>query len=328
MKAELLVAKAKDIAKNYKTLYVMGCFGAPLNANNRKRYTQNHDYNKQAVRTAMINKATSNTFGFDCVNLIKGILWGWSGDVNKTYGGSVYRANGVADESANGFFANRCKASTDWSDIVPGEAVWTDGHIGIYVGDGLAVECTPAWKNCVQVTAVGNIGKKSGYPTRTWKKHGKISYIDYSTVKTDKQEVEIKQEVKPAGLKYKLNDLIEFTGNTQYLNSSSAGKAVGAKPCKARITMVSEGKTHPYHCVAVNSKGVYGWVNEADIKPVDTIKKGCKVKVLEPITYNGKPFKAFYSEYDVLQVSGNRVVIGKGTVVTAAVHKENLKVIQ
>ena len=38
------VAKPKDIAKNYKTLYVMGCFGAPMTAANKKRYTQNHSY--------------------------------------------------------------------------------------------------------------------------------------------------------------------------------------------------------------------------------------------------------------------------------------------
>lgn len=29
MTAKELVEKAVDIAKNYKTLYVMGCFGAP-----------------------------------------------------------------------------------------------------------------------------------------------------------------------------------------------------------------------------------------------------------------------------------------------------------
>lgn len=58
--------------------------------------------------------------------------------------------------------------------------VWTTGHIGIYIGDGLAVECTPKWKNCVQITAVGNIGSKAGYNTRTWKKHGHIPYVEYS----------------------------------------------------------------------------------------------------------------------------------------------------
>ena len=57
MKAQTLVDKAVDIAKNYKTLYVMGCFGAPMTAENKTRYTQNHAYNKQAARTAMIKAA-------------------------------------------------------------------------------------------------------------------------------------------------------------------------------------------------------------------------------------------------------------------------------
>ena len=30
------VAKLKDIATNYKTLYVMGCFGAPMTAANKR----------------------------------------------------------------------------------------------------------------------------------------------------------------------------------------------------------------------------------------------------------------------------------------------------
>ena len=46
-----LANKLRDIARNYKTLYVMGCFGAPMTASNKKRYTQNHSYNRQAART-------------------------------------------------------------------------------------------------------------------------------------------------------------------------------------------------------------------------------------------------------------------------------------
>lgn len=61
-----------------------------------------------------------------------------------------------------------------------GEAVWLDGHIGVYIGNGLAVECTPKWANKVQITAVGNIGRKSGYNNRTWVKHGKLPWIDYT----------------------------------------------------------------------------------------------------------------------------------------------------
>ena len=67
MKATELVSKAIDIAKNYKTLYVMGCFGAPMTAANKKRYTTNHSYNKAAARVKMINAASEDTFGFVCV---------------------------------------------------------------------------------------------------------------------------------------------------------------------------------------------------------------------------------------------------------------------
>ena len=70
MNSKEFIAKLKDVATNYKTLYVMGCFGAPMTDANKKRYTQNHTYNKQAARTKMIMAATSDTFGFDCVNLI------------------------------------------------------------------------------------------------------------------------------------------------------------------------------------------------------------------------------------------------------------------
>lgn len=96
-----LANKLKDIAKNYKTLYVMGCFGAPMTPANKKRYTQNHSYNRQVDRTAMINAASTDTFGFDCVCLIKGVLWGWRGDKNAIYGGATYTSNGVPDIGAD-----------------------------------------------------------------------------------------------------------------------------------------------------------------------------------------------------------------------------------
>ena len=173
------VKKLKDIAQNYKTLYVMGCFGAPMTAANKKRYTQNHSYNRQASRTAMINAASADTFGFDCVCLIKGVLWGWSGNKKATYGGATYASNGVPDIGDSGMI-NVCKnISTDFSKIEVGEAVWMEGHIGVYIGDGLAVECTPKWANKVQITACNCT--KAGYNRRNWTKHGKLPYIDYTS---------------------------------------------------------------------------------------------------------------------------------------------------
>ena len=185
MKDTELVKIVKDIANNYKTLYIYGCFGSPMNATNKKRYTSNYAYNEQPSRKQKILNASSNTFGFDCVNLIKGVLWGWNGNLNATYGGAVYGSNGVPDTNANGMFKSYCtNKSSNFSNIVAGEFVWMDGHIGVYIGNGLVVECTPIWKDGVQITACGNIGKKSGYNTRTWTQHGKSKFIQYTEQST------------------------------------------------------------------------------------------------------------------------------------------------
>ena len=187
MKTSEFIKKAKDIANNYKTLYVMGCFGSPMNATNKKRYTTNNAYNKQPSRTKMINNASADTFGFDCVCLLKGIFWGWNGNKNLTYGGAKYASNGVPDVNANQMYKNYCTGhSTNFKNIEVGEFLWMEGHIGVYIGDGLAVECTPAWKNKVQITAVGNIGKKKGYDTRIWTGHGKSVFLDYDVKETIK----------------------------------------------------------------------------------------------------------------------------------------------
>lgn len=74
----------------------------------------------------------------------------------------------------------KCKGvSTNFSNVEVGEALWCSGHIGVYIGGGLAVECSPAFDNDVQITAVKNMGTKSGYNARTWTKHGKLPYIEY-----------------------------------------------------------------------------------------------------------------------------------------------------
>lgn len=180
-----LAAAAMNAAENFKTLYVMGCIGAPLNDKNKDRYSRNYSYNRQTERTVKIKSATSDTFGFDCVCLVKSLLWGWQGDKNKTYGGAVYESNGVPDINEKAMLNACTDVSTDFSNIQEGEFLWVSGHCGIYVGDGLAVECSPAWADGVQITAVRNIYDKGGYNARTWTKHGKLPYVTYEApVKT------------------------------------------------------------------------------------------------------------------------------------------------
>lgn len=182
-----LVDACISVAEHYKTLYVRGCFGAPMTEKNKERYSNNHSYNKQLARTKMIQAATEDTFGFDCVCLIKGLMWGWNGDKNKTYGGAIYKSNNVPDKNADGMIAICKDVSKDFSKIELGEALWMKGHIGVYIGNGLAVECTPSWTNNVQITAVANIGTKTGYKSRKWTSHGKLPFIEY--IKEHKEEV-------------------------------------------------------------------------------------------------------------------------------------------
>lgn len=185
-----LAAAAEAVAKNYKTLYVLGAFGWPMTDKMKKRAKEEQKYNQKAERAAKIDAADAKTFGFDCVCLIKALLWDWNGEASKKYGGAVYESNGVPDINEAEMIKVCSDVSTDFSNIQVGEVVWMSGHIGVYIGNGLAVECTPKWKDCVQITAVLNIGKKSGYNGRIWTKHGKLPYVSYPA--------EVKPVAKPA----------------------------------------------------------------------------------------------------------------------------------
>lgn len=180
MKNTELVAKVIDIAKNYKTTYMWGVFGSPVSediiAKKTAQYSEWYSVQKITYFRSLIGK---NYFAFDCVNLIKGVLWGWTGDKKATYGGARYASAGVPDVSADGFIQRCTNVTSSFRNIKPGDAVWMPGHIGIYIGGGMAVECTPIWKNGVQITAVGNLGKIAGLNTRTWSKTGTIPYIEY-----------------------------------------------------------------------------------------------------------------------------------------------------
>lgn len=272
MKSSVLVSKVIDIAKNYKTLYVMGCFGAPLTGKNVTRYLSNNQYNMQSSRQKMIKNAANQNppvYGFDCVNLIKGVVWGWCGDPNKTYGGAGYKINGCADYSANTLI-NACPgATTNFNNIVPGEVLWMSGHVGVYIGDGLCVECTPSFDNKVQITAVTNIAKKPGYNSRKWTKHAKMPFIDYSdqpttSTPTASTPAVTKPTTSTGG--FKVGDVVNFVGNKHYTSSNSTTPK-SCKPGKAKVNQTYNGR-HPYQLIRVAGGGstVYGWVDAADIQ--------------------------------------------------------------
>jgi hypothetical protein len=174
------VAKASDIVNKFRTVYMLGCFGhkvtKPLIDSKAKQLPNWYTGSKKKALEKLVDQGY---FGFDCVNLIKGILWGWNGDLSSAYGGAKYVSNSVPDTNADGMIKLCKDVSIDFSTIQKGEVVWIPGHIGIYIGGGKVIEATPSWENKVQITACLNIGPIKGLHGRKWDKHGKLPWIEY-----------------------------------------------------------------------------------------------------------------------------------------------------
>lgn len=119
---------------------------------------------------------------FDCVCLIKSILWGFNFSVGG-HGGAIYLANGVPDVNADRMIELCTNISYDFSNIEIGEILWLDGHVGIYVGDRNVVEATAAWENKVLISYVETNGVRirNGHQVYRWIKHGKFPYIIYNS---------------------------------------------------------------------------------------------------------------------------------------------------
>lgn len=164
------VKKLHEVVQK-KTVYMWGTFGAEVTekliGNKAKQYPSWYSSSKQRNLKTLIGKGY---FAFDCIGLIKAILWGWDGSIKTANGGAVYLSNDVPDTNANGFI-NICKnVSSDFNELDIGEVVWMSGHIGVYIGNGNVIEATPSWKNGVQITKL---------LSRKWIKHGQIPYIEY-----------------------------------------------------------------------------------------------------------------------------------------------------
>ena len=198
MTADELIKMAKKALKN-KSLYVMGGFGAPGTEKNKARYSNNNAYNRQPARQAMIAATDEKTFFWDCVCLIKGILWGWTGDSTKVYGGAKHCSNGVPDLGADGMFNSHYMKgiSKDFTKIKPGAIVHMSGHVGIYIGNGEVIESSPKWENRVQKTYLGNLGFTEGH-FRNWTNYGYLPCVDYSKYE---EYTEVAEPEKPIELK-------------------------------------------------------------------------------------------------------------------------------
>ena len=122
--------------------------------------------------------------------------------------------------------------------------------------------------------------------------------------------------------KFAIGEQVKINGDLY--KSSTAVKPAGKVSDKiTNITRYAEGTPHPY-----NTTGDLGWMNEEDIMAYEEeivlkpIVKGCRIRFTGTHSYSGLKLADWVHNdiFNVIEVSGDRIVIGKGTVVTAAVN--------
>lgn len=105
----------------------------------------------------------------DCVGLIKGAVWSELGTRTAKYG-----TGGCPDKSADGMLAY-CKSkgmpsgSMDTFPDVPGLLLHKSGHVGVSIGDGLAIEARSYADDVVKTKVSG----------RGWTSWAQLPFIDY-----------------------------------------------------------------------------------------------------------------------------------------------------
>ena len=148
--------KASELVEFCKTMLnqpywygtcVHPCTQAMLDAKT-KQYPSHYHNNRTSTYKSHIKARKVST---DCVGLIKGFFWtnGGVGVAEYIKGGkgftNKYIGNGCPDVSANGLLSWCKSKKCQWGKIttipdVPGIAVFSDGHVGVYIGNGEVIE--------------------------------------------------------------------------------------------------------------------------------------------------------------------------------------------
>ena len=163
-KNNLDLVKWAEYAYENKWGYVWGSHGDVLTESELQRlisvFGNNVSEKEEYIRSHWLGRRTA-----DCVGLIKG--YGW---YDSTSGTIKYGTNGMKGVTANGMYA----AATEKGPIstmpdIPGLAVWHDGHIGIYIGNGYVIHAANTYDGVIK-TPITSSG---------WTHWLKIPYINY-----------------------------------------------------------------------------------------------------------------------------------------------------
>lgn len=196
----------------------------------------------------------------------------------------------------------------DWQDSGSGDNTGGADHIGIVVSvSGSTIKVIE-----------GNISNSVGY--RNIAVNGKYIRGFVTPKYSSKATTTSTGNTGSTGeLKYKVGDLVQFTGCLHYTSSYSSGVAKGCKAGIAKVTNVSKGKPHPYHLQAVAGKGstVYGWVNEADIAGYasGTTQKTYKVAKGDTLTKIAKKYGTTVDTLVALNGIKNKNLIYVGQII-------------
>lgn len=163
-KNNLDLVKWAQMAYDNKWGYVWGSHGNVLTANELKRLEKtfgSHVTDKEKyIKSHWLGRRTS-----DCVGLIKG--YGW---YDETSGTIKYGTNGMKDVTADGMFnAAVEKGPISTMPDIPGIAVWHQGHIGVYIGNGYVIHAANTYDGVIK-TPITSSG---------WTHWLKVPYINY-----------------------------------------------------------------------------------------------------------------------------------------------------
>ena len=130
----------------------------------------------------------------------------------------------------------------------------------------------------------------------------------------------------PVELRYKVGDRVKING---VYKSSTDSEKIAPAITVGKITKILEGTKNPY----LLEDGNIGWVNDNVIVSIfeepknDSIKVGDLVRVKKGArSYKGVILASFVfnNVYEVMELNGDRAVIGKGGVVTTDINVANL----
>ncbi|MDR0929457.1 MAG: SpoIID/LytB domain-containing protein [Oscillospiraceae bacterium] len=140
-----------------------------LLASKSKQYPTHYPDNRQAGYRADI---AAGAICCDCIGLIKGAMWTSLGRVAAKYG-----TNDCPDKGANGMLAYCKEQKMRWGDManypdIPGLLLHKNGHVGISIGDGLAIEAKSYADDLVKSAVAG----------RGWTAWAELPFIAYDGV--------------------------------------------------------------------------------------------------------------------------------------------------